>query len=169
MDRHTARIESEDSVFALSPWTRLNLVDYSTPSFIEGESTTRTVAKNTPAGQKIGDPVSATDDDGDALGYTISGDNANAFDIDSNTGQLLTKAPLDYETERSYSVRIEVADGYGGEDSITVTISIDGVWPGTSAPVFTEGENAIARLLRTLRRAILSETRSLPLTPTATI
>ncbi len=136
-------IESEDSVFALSPWTRLNLVDYSTPSFIEGESTTRTVAKNTPAGQKIGDPVSATDDDGDALGYTISGDNANAFDIDSNTGQLLTKAPLDYETERSYSVRIEVADGYGGEDSITVTISIDGVWPGTSAPVFTEGENAI--------------------------
>ena len=46
----------------------------------------------------VGEPVAAADPDGDALTYSLSGDDAGAFEIDSSTGQLWSKAPLDYET-----------------------------------------------------------------------
>ena len=120
-------IESEDSVFALSPWIRLNLVDYSKPILLDGESTTRAVPENTPAGRKIGDPILANDVDGDDLTYTLSGTDAAAFDIDSDTGQLLTKASLDYEGRQSYNIQVQVADGYGGTAAITVTVSVTNI------------------------------------------
>ena len=62
----------------------------------------REVAENTPAGSAIGDPVVAEDEDGDILTYTLDGDNADVFDIDWATGQIMTKAALDFETGPSY-------------------------------------------------------------------
>ena len=67
------------------------------------------VPENTPPGVNIGNPVSASDDDddgednndiefGDTLTYSLSGTDAASFDIDASTGQLITKAPLDFET-----------------------------------------------------------------------
>ena len=52
---------------------------------------------------------------------------AAAFSIISTTGQLQTKAALDYETKASYSVTITVSDGNSGTDSITVTINVTDV------------------------------------------
>ena len=71
----------------------------------------RSVPENTPPGVNIGAPVSATDGDedgagnddiefGDTLTYSLSGTDAASFDIDASTGQLLTKAPLDFENPR---------------------------------------------------------------------
>ena len=82
------------------------------PVFNEGASTTRSVLENTPAGQPVGAPVAATDEDsGDRLTYSLGGDDASSFDIDTSTGQIRTKAPLDLETEDSYSVTLSVHDG----------------------------------------------------------
>ena len=60
--------------------------------------------ENTPAGVNIGDPYTATDPDeawtlefGDTLTYSLEGDDAASFEIDPSTGQISTKAPLDYE------------------------------------------------------------------------
>ena len=102
------------------------------------DSTTRSIAENTPAGVNIGSPVSATDTDGDTLTYTLGGTNASSFSIVKNSGQLQTKAPLDYETKNAYSVTVTVSDG-GRTDVITVTITITDVdeTPKTRAPVFT--------------------------------
>ena len=72
---------------------------------------TREVPENTPPGVNIGDPISATDTDedgegnddlefGDTLTYSLSGTDAASFDIDASTGQLITKAPLDFEKPR---------------------------------------------------------------------
>ena len=69
------------------------------------------MAENTPAGQNIGDPVSAADDDGNSLTYTLGGTDATSFDIDITSGQLQTKASLDFETKDSYSVTVSVSDG----------------------------------------------------------
>ena len=101
---------------------------------------TRSIAENTPAGVNIGSPVSATDTDGDTLTYTLGGTNASSFSIVKNSGQLQTKAPLDYETKNAYSVTVTVSDG-GRTDVITVTITITDVdeTPKTRAPVF-EGD-----------------------------
>ena len=92
------------------------------PGFLEGDSTTRVVLENTPAGVNIGQPVAATDTVGDQLVYTLGGVDADSFDIESN-GQLKTKAPLDYETKRVYSVTITV-DDEELSDTITVIISV---------------------------------------------
>ena len=88
---------------------------------------TREVAENTAAGEDIGTPVAATDADvGDTLTYTLGGDDAASFDIDPATGQIMTKAALDFETEASYSVTVTASDGTD-EDTITVTITVTDV------------------------------------------
>ena len=92
------------------------------PSF-SSSSTTRTIEENTRAGQDIGIPVTATDTD--SLTYTLSGTDALSFSITSSTGQLKTKAALDYETKRSYSSVVVTARDPGGlTDTITVTINV---------------------------------------------
>ncbi len=106
------------------------------PSFTDGDSTTRSVAENTASGQNIGTPVAATDkNSGDTLTYTLGGDDATSFSIDSTTGQLQTSAALDYETKNSYSVTITASDGNDGSDSINVTINVTDV---NDAPTFPE-------------------------------
>jgi len=108
------------------------------PIFIEGDSTTRSVAENTDAGMNIGGPVSAMDEDGDPLTYTLGGVDASSFGIVGTTGQLQTRAPLDYETKDAYSVTIMVSDGEGGTDIIGVAISVT---DENEDPIFIEGDS----------------------------
>ena len=111
------------------------------PVFTDGTTATRTVAENTAANTNIGTPISATDADNDRLTYTLSGTDAAAFSINSTTGQLQTKAPLNYETKATYSVTVSVSDSNGGSDSITVTINVTDIHENR-APVFTDGTTA---------------------------
>ena len=97
----------------------------------------RSVAENTPAGQPVGDPVSATSEDGATLTYSLDDQDGASFEIDS-TGQIKTKAALDYEdTQTIYSVTVSVTDGldvHGSaespaveDDSFDVTINVTDV------------------------------------------
>ena len=110
------------------------------PTFTDGSSTTRSVAENTAAGAHIGAAIAATDADNDTLTYTLGGTDAASFVIDATTGQLKTKATLDYETKRTYTVTVTVSDG-SLTDTITVTINVTDVneTPTNRAPAFTEG------------------------------
>ena len=113
------------------------------PEFTDGTETTRLVAENTAAGENIGDPVEATDDDtADILTYRLNGTDADSFDIVSTTGQLQTKAALDRETKSSYSVTVVVTDGNGGINSIAVTINVT---EANYAPEFTDGTETTTR------------------------
>ena len=92
------------------------------------ETAERRVAENTAAGVNIGAPVEATDPDiGDVLTYTLGGDDATSFDIDSATGQLMTKAALDYESKASYSVIVTATDPDGEAVSVDITITVTDV------------------------------------------
>ena len=91
----------------------------SSPSFVDGRHTNRTVAENTAKGVNIGNPITATDPDNDTLTYTLSGPDEAAFDIDDTTGQLKTKADLDYEKKNAYTVTGTVSDG-----NLTITITV---------------------------------------------
>ena len=118
------------------------------PEFTDGTSTARAIAENAPAGTNIGNAVAATDDDGDTLTYTLGGDpDAASFDIEATTGQLKTKAALDFETKSSYTVSVSVSDGKGGTDSITVTVTVTDLdeTPSNNPPVFTAGDDPITR------------------------
>ena len=95
----------------------------------DGASADREVAENTAAGTDIGAPVRATDPENDTLEYTLEGTDAASFDIDPDTGQLQTKTGVDYdhEAKSSYSVTVAVKDGYGGTDTIAVTVNVTDV------------------------------------------
>ena len=109
------------------------------PVFSEGISTARSVAENTDVGVNIGSPVVATDEDDDLLTYGLEGPDAAAFGIVGTTGQLQTRAPLDYETRDAYAVTVIVSDGRGAADTIGVAISVT---DENDDPIFIEGDNA---------------------------
>ena len=106
-------------------------VTNSAPEF-PSSSTTRSVPENTPAGRSIGDPVEASDDDGDDLTYTLDRASRNLFDIGAG-GQLRTRAALDHEARSSYSVTVTATDRSGTSDSIRVRIDVADV---EEAPAF---------------------------------
>ncbi len=126
-------------------------VSNSAPEFTEDDddtdtvrTTTRTVSAGTTAGRSVGARVTATDaDEGDVLTYSLSGADADDFDIDPATGQIRTRAVLVYNPdpdmadENEYTVTVSVHDGFGAgyspstasDATIEVTIAV------TAAPV----------------------------------
>ena len=110
----------------------------------QGQSNiSRSIPENTLAGRPIGDPVSATDEESNPLTYSLDDQDGAAFDIDSGTGQIKTKDPLDHETKENYSVTVSVTDGLDAngshentpiaDDTIAVTINVSDV---NEKPVF---------------------------------
>ena len=97
------------------------------PQFPSGDTRVRSVAENTDSGQNVGAPVAASDSESDTLEYTLSGRDARSFDINSSTGQILTRAALNYESKRSYSVRVSVRDNMNvdGNNDTTIDDYID--------------------------------------------
>ena len=75
-------------------------------------------------GTGVGSPLSATDSDGDPLQYSLSGVGQTYFQVDPATGQLMTTASLNYESQSEYSVQVTVDDDNGGRDVINVTIAV---------------------------------------------
>ena len=90
----------------------------------QSDETSREIAENTKAKQSIGAPVSAVDDNGDAMLYTLGGSGADSFDISRSNGQISTKAELDYESKATYMVVVTATDPSGAADSILVTINV---------------------------------------------
>ena len=116
-----------------------------TPTFDDGEQTTRRVAENSPAVTNVGAAVTASEADRDELTYALSGKDAASFDIDTATGRIKVKAALDYESKNSYAVQVTVRDGKdaGGipdtevDDAIAVTIRVTDVNEPPDAPEVT--------------------------------
>ena len=115
----------------------------SAPAF-EDDTVTRSIGQGTAAGRAIGAPVTATDpDQRDILTYSLTGTDAEAFEIDAATGQIRTKAILDPQAKRSYAVTMSVHDGFDAsynpsdaeDDSPDMTITVTEV----STPVFGGG------------------------------
>ena len=103
------------------------MVTMNASPMFDSETGTREVAENTAAGTGIGGPVTATDADSDTLTYALGGTDAASFDIGPDTGQLMTKAALDYEAKASYEVTVTATDPEGASDMITVTITVTDV------------------------------------------
>ncbi len=94
------------------------------PMFIEGDAATREIGEKALIGANVGEPVSASDQDmGDVLVYSLRDTDLNVFRINSSTGQLRTKALLDYETKPGYTMKVLVSDG-SQVDSIIVTVHV---------------------------------------------
>ena len=116
----------------------------------------RSVAENTPAGQPVGAPAAATDEDAaDVLTYTLDGTDAGFFSIDVATGQLMTKKKLDFEARGSgassndYVVTVTATDPFGtptardATNSVTIMVTIE-VTDVDEAPSVAMGATTIS-------------------------
>ena len=112
----------------------INVTEGNDPPVFATDTATRRVAENTPASTNLGDSFSATDAEKETLTYTLEGTDAASFDIVSTSGQLQTRAALDYETESSYFVTVKAADTRGASGSIDVTIAVTDVNEPPLAP-----------------------------------
>ena len=133
------------------------------PSFADAAAT-RSIGQGTAAGRSIGAPVRARDaETDDVLTYSLTGTDAEKFDIDPATGQLRTKAVLAHDPEgtNTYMVTVNVHDGFNSDYTpspaidamIEVTITVTavsrrtpvgvtgggGFGPALSAPKFADG------------------------------
>ncbi len=105
--------------------------------FPEGESDTRWIPENIPAGINVGPPVSAAGGDAPTtLTYTISGPDALSFDIVPETGQIRTREGVtyDYESKKRYSVTVRVEDDGGSSATTDVTINLVDLAPSCGLP-----------------------------------
>ena len=113
------------------------------PTFAEGAQANRELLENTPSNMDIGQPVRATDPDGDPVTYRLEGADAGSFNLVEETGQLRTRDGVDYNFEANsrYSVVVRADDDQGGNASIEVTVELideDGEAPEKPAePVLT--------------------------------
>ena len=99
------------------------------------------LAENAPAGTAIGEPVTATDEDGDTPTYSL-GDVpfATHFNIDAETGQLRNKIALDFEAAsiarpNLLGILVVADDGRGRTAQITVVVNVADVDEPPDAPV----------------------------------
>ena len=105
------------------------------PQFPPTENGMRSVDENTAAEMDIGMPVAAADPENHPLTYALGGTDADSFDIVASSGQLRTKASLNYEAQSSYSVTVSVHDGKDAQGdpspavdaTITVTVAVGNV------------------------------------------
>ena len=133
-DSYTVTVVATDDLGATaSVAVTIITVDDNAPPTFSDESTSRSVARGAPADTRIGAPVTAMDaDTGDALAYSLGGDDAASFGIDSSNGQLLTLEEVALD-EDSYTVTVIATDELGAAASIAVTITV------------TDGDSLLAR------------------------
>ena len=127
-NRYELTVEASDGSVKGTLDVTVTVTDVNEPPGFSVETASRTIAENTTTGVAIGDPVTATDSDtGDTPAYTLGGTDANFFDIDTSSGQLRTKAALDYEVKNTYQISVSVRDGKNAEgnpdaaDDATIT------------------------------------------------
>ena len=104
-------------------------------------------------GKNVGAAVSATDQEGDTLTYSMSGTDAGKLTLSTSTGQITVKSGNvpNYESGKtSYSVTLSVTDNKKADgtadstidDTITVSISVTDVNEPPAAPTPTVSQNS---------------------------
>jgi len=99
------------------------------------------IEEDAPNGTVVGTVVATDPDQGDTLAYAITAGNTDgAFAIDTATGEVTVanSAALDYETNPSFSLTVEVTDAGGLSDTATVTVNVIGSGQGTRPTVYDD-------------------------------
>ena len=68
--------------------------------------------------------VSATDDDGDAISFSIYGVGSELFSVHSSSGVMSLAGALDYETVSSYTLTIRASDANGGVATTSLYVDV---------------------------------------------
>ena len=103
------------------------------PPVIQGEPIAVSINEEEGARFMVVD-IDATDADGDALTYEITGPAGTPFSIDSITGVITTSRNFDSEMgDNSFTIMIKVSDG-SLDDTTTVSVTVNNI--NDNDPVF---------------------------------
>jgi len=127
---YTATVTASDGSNSSEESITVNVTDENDNSPLITSSATFSAAENQTA---IG-TVTATDADGDALTYSLSGTDESSMSINSSSGVLTFSSAPDYETKSSYSATVTASDGTNSSTQ-AITVSVTDV--DDAAPVFT--------------------------------
>ena len=127
MDSHTVTVTASNGEGSDSIEVTIRVIDNPPPAF-PSATANRRVDENLYAGATVGDPVAASDVEGDTVTYSIDG--SDYFDIDTSTGQIMTTMKLDEEAMSSHSVTVTATDSGGETDSVRVAITVNDSQPG---------------------------------------
>ncbi len=86
----------------------------------------RSIPEDATEGHPVGAPFAATDPDGDAVSYALSGADSGSFAVDRTSGQITLAAgvALDRAAKASYAVTVTATGGGGLSASIAVSINV---------------------------------------------
>ena len=160
MATYTDRRGSKTATFTFPNPVQESRTDNGDPAF-PSETANRDVPENTKKGVNIGARVTATDPDNDTLTYSVPAE--SVFSIHSATGQLMTKNPLNHETDTTTGVVsgtadvvVTATDSFGRTDTITVTVNVTDV---DEAPMFAD--TSPSETQGAVRREVAENTASL--------
>ena len=121
-------VTASDGVLSDSIDVTLNVGDVNEAPFFDSGQANITVEENTDAGALIFRPV-ATDPEGDTLGYTVAGADADKVTVDPATGEVRLNEAPDYAAQPSYEFTVIASDG-GLSGLIDVRVDVDEYVPG---------------------------------------
>ena len=111
-NEYLVTVRANDGATTGTTAVKVTVTDVNEPPSFPDATATLTITENTAAGRNIGSRIVAADPDrNSALTYTLGGRNAASFVIVAASGQLQTKAGLNYEARDSYTVTVSVSDG----------------------------------------------------------
>ena len=90
------------------------------------------IEENSSVNTNVGNPIIATDPESTELNYSLTGADADSFDIDAAIGQIRTLEPLDYEDQNAFALIMVATDEGDLMAGIAVNIHVTNV---NEAPV----------------------------------
>ena len=136
-ESYTFEVTASDAAGNTSPPQNVSLaitdVDEEAP-VITSSNSANSIAENSGAGQEIY-TVTASDNIG-IDSYAITGTDASAFNIDTNTGVVTLTGNPDFETQESYSFEVTASDA-AGNTSAPQNVSLAVTDVDEEAPVIT--------------------------------
>ena len=127
-------LEVSDGTNTTTEEITINVINDDEPATIAATLSATSFAENSAVGASIAS-INATDPEGSAVTYTLSGTGSDNFSIDTS-GNITLASALDYETTTSYELTVVVDDGtYASTEVITVSVADVNEAPSLSATV----------------------------------
>ena len=122
-NRRTAGTSTYAPVFKSLKTRIFGYAEPGNPPVFAHSSYSRRVEENSAGGVNVGDPITATDGDGDTLTYSLGGRDAASFNLNSATGQVTTRDGVTYDHEGKNTFRLTVT-ATDGITPVTVDLTI---------------------------------------------
>jgi hypothetical protein len=118
----TVMLEISDGTNTTIEEITINVINDDEPATIAATLSSASFAETSAVGTAIAS-INATDPEGSAVTYTLSGTGSDNFSIDAS-GNITLASGLDYETATSYELTVVVDDGtYASTEVITVNVA----------------------------------------------